>query len=102
MSRSAKSKAEAEVAKAAELLREAQKQNLDEGQSEIEAILKKRGITMHPQIILRGGEQIEQIIFIPTQQVSQSAPQQTPQQIRKQQHLSKPLQEVIDEEESTE
>ena len=91
MSRSTKLKAEAELAKAQELLREAQKQNLEEGQREIEAILKERGITMRPQIILRGGEQIEQIIFIPAQQISQQQAQPQQQEI-----LSKSLQEILD------
>ena len=60
----------AELEKASELLREAEQQNLTDGQNEIEAILKRRNITMFPQIILRGGKQIEQIVFVPAPPVS--------------------------------
>ena len=57
-----------ELGKAAELLKQAEQENLEAGQAEVEAILKRRNITMFPQIVLRGGKQIEQIIFVPAPQ----------------------------------
>ncbi len=64
-SRKPKAMSQIELVKASELLHEAEQQNLNEGQAEIEAILRTRGILMIPQFVFRGTEQIPQILFLP-------------------------------------
>ena len=73
---------QAELAKAQELLRSAEQQNVEDGQAEIEAILTKRGLTMVPQIVHRGLETIAQIIFLPQKpQTVQTSPLQVSRQL---------------------
>ncbi len=87
MTRSRKSRAkpkmkvmsQAELKKAADLLHIAEQQNLADGQEEIEVILKKRKITMLPQLILRGERQIAMIIFVPVSS-DQAQPLPIPQE----------------------
>ncbi len=87
MSRSRKSRAkpkvkvmsQAELDKAAELLHKADQQNLEDGQAEVEAVLKKRKLTMLPQIVLRGDRQIAMIIFMPASS-DQAQPFPVPQE----------------------
>ena len=70
-----------ELAKAAELLKVAEQKNVEDGQTEIEAILAKRNLTMMPQIVHRGLDTIAQIIFLPKKpQTVQSSPLQVPEQ----------------------
>ena len=68
MTRSRKSRAkkmtQAQLNKAAELLHEAEQQNLTECQDEVEAILRKRGVIMIPQFVFRGMETLPQILFL--------------------------------------
>jgi len=83
-----------ELTKAAELLYAAEQKNIEEGQIEVEAILKRRGLTMMPQIVHRGLDTIAQIIFLPQKsQPAQTSPLQVPEQ---------PVSEQPDEEEPTE
>ncbi len=56
---------QAELNKAAELLHEAEQQNLTDCQNEVEAILRKRGVIMIPQFVFRGMETLPQILFLP-------------------------------------
>ncbi len=70
---------QAELDKAAELLHKADQQNLEDGQAEVEAVLKKRKLVMLPQIVLRGERQIAMIIFIPASS-DQAHPLPVPQE----------------------
>ncbi len=70
---------QAELDKAAELLHKADQQNLEDGQAEVEAVLKKRKLVMLPQIVLRGERQIAMIIFIPASS-DQAQPLPVPQE----------------------
>ena len=70
-----------ELAKAQELLRVAEQENIEAGQDEVEAILAKRNLTMMPQIVHRGLDTIAQIIFLPQKpQAVQTSPLQVPRQ----------------------
>ena len=80
-SRKPKAMSQTELTKAAELLYAAEQKNIEEGQIEVEAILKRRGLTMMPQIVHRGLDTIAQIIFLPKgPQTIQSSPLQVSKQ----------------------
>ena len=50
---------------AAEALRKAEKENIDHCGDEIEAVLAKYGCMIIPQVIIRGGEIIPQMLIVP-------------------------------------
>ncbi len=80
-SRKPKAMSQAELTKAAELLRVAEQKNVEDGQTEVEAILARRNLTMMPQIVHRGLDTIAQIIFLPKKpQTVQTSPLQVPEQ----------------------